>query len=317
MAQIPAPRNFRRSHRQAQKHFAMLSKRFNYHHATNRAELYESAKEAEDPSDPITALAFFNQFGQDFKIYPEDQFQNIQASFHTTLMTMIYLIRHYLDFDSPKVMPIYRREIHKLQNILDTRTFYNKIHLKAMTKQQFLELKQRTDGKTICNLYNPEDFQIPSLKRIVQVHLHRELALTTMTNLHKVKKDYSAQQYILHELERKNHLPRPLIAELLHLHINCKHHHTTLTVENGTRINLYHKILRPNSELHYQLVVGQCPSPLMNRIYSSDEAKVIFIRILRNANFNNMEIDIMIKDGFRTIHNYDPDYPRYLVPPLI
>jgi hypothetical protein len=317
VGQMPAPQNFRRSHRQAQKHFEKLARRFNYHHEANRIELYHAAKETEDPSDPIVALAFYNQFGQDFKLYPENPFNEVPASIRRIIMTMIYMMRHMIDFDSPKVMPIYHREMYKLQEILQFKAFYNGIHLEAMMKQKYLERKQRLNGNTTCNLYQPGKFEIPSLKRIIQVHLHRELAMTTITNLHRVKKDYSAQQYILHVLKQGNHLPERLVDELLNLHINCRHHSNTLTGESGTKLNLYHKVLKPDDELHKQLVIAECPTPLMERIYSIDEAKVIFFRILRKAELSNMEIDHLVKYGFRTIHNYDPDYPRYMVPPLM
>ena len=317
MSQTPTLRKFKRSHKEARNHFLNLSKRYNYDIHENRKELFKSAKEIDDPTDPLIALAFYNQFGQDFKMYPINPFTHLTETWQTMLISMIYLMRLDIDYRRPRIIPIFEREVMKLQTIITMRNIYNRVHLKAMANQTATTKDQKCFKPTTCNLYDPSNFQIPTLQNIILTFIHLNLGMTEITHLHRVKKDVGAQLFVINELKEKKHLPNHLIKKLKNLHLTCRYHSMRINFTNGTKINEYSYVLKPNSELHFALIKAKCPESLMNRILTREETGLLFVRYMRSAQYSTNEIDEMLHTGFRILHNYDMEYPGHMLPTLV
>ena len=280
----------------------------NFNKLKNRRRLYEVARQHSNLMDPVHVIVFFNQGKTNMLTFPEEPFQNWPVNLRHILMRAIFILHTDIDFNTEHKIIITCRMITKYVEMYQSATFWNKFYLDSLPYQPNNSIYS-TNERSVCNLYNPVDFKIPSLRRIVMVYLHRNVGFHELISLNKTRIHYHARDYVLSRISN-NCLPKHLMNELIHMNGSCSPHFTSMIMNTGAKLNKYHLMVKHNSELHSCLLnINTCIVPFQNKILSRIEAMVLVNEVIKTSEkFDKQKFKEILKTGFIVLNNYDPFY---------
>ena len=283
----------------------------------NRKKIFSIASKENnktDTNDPsnVIILAFFN-YGNKFRYYPANALSHLPISLSTQILSFIFLMYTELTCYIPAIFPITNRTINKISRVIAIKPFFDNLHFAALNLQVTYVPNLHEPKFKRCNHYDPRNFAIPSLEWLILTFLHRETGFKHISSLNKFKLDYSGRETLYMSIP-KSQYPAVLLKDLLLLNKSCQYHDNSIVNNTGVNLNDHHFILIKNSKLYSVLQnETQCHPEVLNRIFTKMEAKTTFRQhITKYTNYSNMDIDLMLNQGFRVIENYDNPYPSYM-----
>jgi len=94
------------------------------------------------------------------------------------------------------ILSITIKQHNKLLDILRTENYFNKLCSSYKMKNMFVHDTTGLINGFNCNLYDPNNFQIPSLQRIALIYLHKHTCFSRQQTYFHAIADYSLQTYI-------------------------------------------------------------------------------------------------------------------------
>ena len=272
----------------------------------NRKKLFEATNKA-NIMDPLLAIIFFFHENTTMLCYPQNPFHNFPSYLRTLLMTAIFVMNTDIDYNAEKRMIVTKRAVNKFISLYLAKEFWNNKYIFSLQTQDNVE-PFTTKIRKPCNLYNPDKFEIPSLRNIVLIYLHRSVGFHELISLNTVRMNYHARDYFL---SKRTDLPKQLVKELLLLNNSCLEHPPGLVLNKGTQLNKRHLIVRRNSQLHMRLLNINCPIAFMTKIFTRIEALGLVTKSINYGEYNRDKINEILESGFTLIENHDPDYKKF------
>ena len=274
---------------------------------TNRKKLFDATNNA-NLMDPLLAIIFFFHGNTTMLCYPHNPFHDFPLYLRTLLMTAVFVMYTDIDYNAERKIIVTKRAVNKFIHLYMSKQYWNNIYISSLQTQPNVVPFTTTIRKP-CNLFNPNNFAIPTLRNIVLIYLHRSVGFHELISMHTLRINYHARDYVL---SKKNELPTQLIQELLLLNNSCLKHPPGLVLNKGTELNKCHLIVRRNSELHVQLLNIDCPIAFLTKIFTRIEALGLVTRYVRfDGEHNRQKLKDVLESGFALIENYDADYSGF------
>ena len=247
---------------------------------------------------------------------------NLPLNLIPFIQRLVTITTHYeqasMEYFSPTLIyPLSSAFLHHFLRTCTLHNYYNNMLSNPFNRTITAHTQDVNMNKIhICALFNRESFEIPPLRHIVTVFLHRNIGRRFQQSLTHTICDFSPQAYIVENLLQNNQCPSTHLSDLKFLAKHCHYHNASQVSKlHELKLNKYHILIVKHSNFFNSLVQAGVSHQELNKIYCEPELHNLAYDNLYFTSHDNKKILTFLKMDTIRLQNFDPPYDTHFILP--